>query len=205
MPGRSYKPGPPTIVTPAAGGGSAASPVKVYEHTFNSPYTHPYTVAPPTISGYLTTTGWTNSQASWSGNNGIIYLPGSISPSSTITLTLNVQSGYALSITSFSALCKSQNNGYANWSMTINGIAVGSGTVNVGNGASYSTIGGNVANAVNGLRGTVTVVITLSNAAGNGQFRMDNFILNGYAEQLTTGTSSATDYRYGFNGKENDN
>jgi hypothetical protein len=47
------------------------------------------------------------------------------------------------------------------------------------------------------------VLITLSNAAGNGQFRMDNFILNGYVQQLITGVG-VKNYRYGFNGKEED-
>jgi RHS repeat-associated protein len=36
---------------------------------------------------------------------------------------------------------------------------------------------------------------------------MDNFVLNGYIQQITTSTSVTVgkDYRYGFNGKENDN
>jgi RHS repeat-associated protein len=78
--------------------------------------------------------------------------------------------------------------------------------MNVGNSVSYSSLGGAVANAVSGLTGTATVVITLSGAAGNGQFRLDNFVLNGYIQQITTSTSvnSGKDYRYGFNGKEKD-
>jgi RHS repeat-associated protein len=210
MPGRGFvysSTTTSTTVSPAAGGGTATSPVKLYEHTFNSPYNYPYSVAPPTLSAYLTTSGWTNSQGAWQGSSGVLYLPGSSVSPSTITLTLNVQNGYSLSVTSFAMLCKSQNGGYANWSMTINGIFVGSGTMNVGNSVSYSSLGGAVANAVSGLTGTATVVITLSGAAGNGQFRIDNFVLNGFIQQITTSTSVTVgkDYRYGFNGKENDN
>jgi len=61
---------------------------------------------------------------------------------------------------------------------------------------------------VNGLTGKVTIVITLSDATGNGQFRMDNFSLTGYVQQVTTTISEGGNgkgYRYGFNGKENDN
>jgi RHS repeat-associated protein len=204
MPGRTYTyvntpPSPP-------GGGTPASPVTLYQHNFNSgPYSHPYTVAPTTLSSYLTNSGWTNSQSAWVNSTGILSVSGSTPTTTTLTLTLNAQSGYNVSFTSFNFSCKSQNNGYTNWSMSINGIVVGSGTITVNNGSTLVPVGPlNVANAVNNLTGTITVVITLSgpNHNPNGAFRFDDFILNGYVQQLGVAATAGKKYRYGFNDKE---
>jgi RHS repeat-associated protein len=63
----------------------------------------------------------------------------------------------------------------------------------------------NVANAIAGLSGAVTVRLDLYNRVGpltQGTFRMDDFVLNGY----TTATEnwSPAGYRYGYQGSEKD-
>ena len=60
--------------------------------------------------------------------------------------------------------------------MTINGIAVGSGSIPT-TGAALGTT--NVTNTVSGLTGTITVVYTMSGASGTGTSRLDDFTLNG--------------------------
>ncbi|PHK16806.1 hypothetical protein VF12_39955, partial [Nostoc linckia z15] len=95
----------------------------------------------------------------------------------TITLTFNVQPGYQLQVDSFSFWRQRSNSGAQNWSMTINGIPVGSGTTPANTGASTGTI--NVSQPVANLTGTVNVVLTLSGSSGTGTFRIDDFTLNG--------------------------
>ena len=213
MPGRVY-PLPPG--TPPPGGGTPSSPAELYFNIFYDPVTYPYTGSTITLSHYLTSNGWTNSQGAWSnpspsGESGNALAVSSASPTTTtITLSLNVQSGFNTSFTSFSFYYKSNNGGYTAWSMTINGIQVGNGTITPSGGNNMQFTGlMNVANAVNNLTGSVTVVMTLSggNHASNGSFRFDSFILNGYVQQVQGGgggTGTTNGYRYGFNGKEED-
>jgi hypothetical protein len=92
--------------------------------------------------------------------------------------------------------------------MRINGIQVGSGTISPSGGNNLTFTGlQSLQNAVNNLTGTITVTITLSGGthSASGSFRFDNFILNGYVQQLITNPSTVKDYRYKFNGKEVDN
>ncbi|MBD3581800.1 choice-of-anchor D domain-containing protein [Flavobacterium selenitireducens] len=65
--------------------------------------------------------------------------------------------------------------------MTVNGIAVGSGTVPM-TGATTGTLA--VTNTVSGLTGTATVVLSLSGATAGGTFRLDNFTLNGSVDPV---------------------
>ncbi len=218
MPGRIY---PSSEVVPPAGGGTAGSPVKLYEHkfqgTFSTPLYYNGSATYLTLSSYLSNVGWTNSQNGWQNmtgadgtQNSCIGISSASPTTTTLTLTLNVQSGYNVSFTSFSFDQKSGSNGYTNWSMAINGISVGSGTLTPGGGNNFQFTGLlNVANAVNGLTGTITAVITLSggNHSSNASYRIDNFILNGYVQNVASGGgggSTTNGYRYGFNGKEED-
>lgn len=107
--------------------------------------------------------------------------------------------------------------------MLINGIEVGADTVYVsatGSGANTLRTTGtrNVLNAVNDLTGSITVLLKLYDhdaayPTGNagGTFRLDDFILNGYVNDDGGSSGSGVQYankgsyRYGFNGKENDN
>jgi hypothetical protein len=75
------------------------------------------------------------------------------------------------------------STGAQNWAITINGIAVGSGTIPT-TGAAIGSTG--VSNTIAGLTGTVTIVITLSGASGAGTFRLDDFALFGSVSSTAT-------------------
>lgn len=156
---------------------------QVYQHDFGTTNitAHPYTVAPAIFNADLSASSWSNNTAggwtSFAGSAGQAIALNNSSGNPAITLTFNVAAGKSLDITSFSFWRQRSNSGAQNWTMTINGINVGSGTVAQGGGVSTGNIA--VANPVNGLTGTVTVVMTLSGASGTGTFRIDDFTLNG--------------------------
>ncbi|HNM33081.1 MAG TPA: hypothetical protein PKM51_10010, partial [Chitinophagales bacterium] len=109
---------------------------QIYQHNFGTTTisTHPYTVAPGILNANLSSSSWTNSVGTWTSFTGSGGAPSqaianSAFPSgSTITLTFNVAAGYCVDVTSFSFWRQRSTGGPQNWSMTINGIAVGSGT-----------------------------------------------------------------------------
>ncbi|MGQ2984750.1 T9SS type B sorting domain-containing protein [Flavobacterium sp.] len=155
---------------------------QVYQHDFGTANitTHPYTVAPPTLNPDLSGSVWTNSTGTWTsfaGSSGQAIALSNSSGTPAITLTFNVAAGKTLDITSFNFWRQRSNTGAQNWAMTVNGVNVGSGTMPVAPGSAIGVTP--VANPVNGLSGTVTVVLTLSGATGNGTFRLDDFTLNG--------------------------
>jgi RHS repeat-associated protein len=221
MPGRTF---------PAASTGSTGTPVTppapptvstVYQHSFEAAVAYPYTAAPNILNSNLSGSSWTNSYGAWVTYTGgaastFALGLGTTTPSSqttaTITLIFNVASGYKLDVKSFSFYSRSTTTGYQNYAMTINGISVGSGALYVDptgghNAQGTSTL--NVTNTVSGLTGTITVVLTLTNRTGTtGTFKIDNFTLNGYTQAISTGSGTLAGtgkaYRYGFNGKEND-
>ncbi|RYE19011.1 MAG: hypothetical protein EOP51_20780 [Sphingobacteriales bacterium] len=103
-----------------------------------------------------------------------------------ITLTFDVASGFQVDISSFNFW--RQTSASATWSMTINGIVVGSGTA-----PTSGTNTGNlvVSNTVNGLTGTIVVVLNLS---GTGSFRIDDFTLSGFVTAVCSTPSSQTGF-----------
>ncbi len=162
-------------------GAALVSSAQVYQHDFGTVAISgkPYTVAPGTINANLSSSSWTTSATgfvNFAGSAGQALSLNDSSGTPTYTLTFTVASGYALSVTSFNFWRQRSAAGAQNWSMTINGTAVGSGTVPT-SGAALGTTA--VSNAVNNLTGTVTVVLSLSGASGTGTFRLDDFTLNG--------------------------
>jgi large repetitive protein len=160
---------------------------QVYQHDFGTTTItgNPYTGTPTVLHTDLSGSAWTRSAAAWqdfAGSTGK-SLAFDVAPSGeSLTLTFNVAPGNLLSITSFDFWRRRSNTGPQNWAMTINGIAVGTGTTPT-TGATIGTT--NVTNPVAGLSGTVTVVLSLTGSTG-GTFRLDDFTLNG------TVTSSCT-------------
>ena len=153
----------------------------IYVQNFeNTPYSHPYTGAPSTLNANLSGSSWSNSLNSWTsfaGASGQSLAISNASGTPTLRLTLQVASGYQASITSFSFWSRRSNTGATNWTMSINGTNVGSGSIGTG-GAGSGTV--NVAGPVNNLTGTITVVLTLSGGTNSqGTFRFDDFTLNG--------------------------
>lgn len=157
---------------------------QIYLHDFGTTTisTSPYTVAPTTINSNLSNSQWTSSTGTFTnfaGNGGAPSQALSLSNSSgtpSLTLTFSVAAGCTLDITSFNFWRQRSTSGAQNWTLTINGIFVGSGTVPT-TGASIGNTA--VANAVNGLTGNVSVVLSLSGASGTGTFRLDDFTLSG--------------------------
>ncbi|BCY27651.1 choice-of-anchor D domain-containing protein [Flavobacterium okayamense] len=179
---------------------SALSWGQIYQHDFGttSITAHPYIVAPGIFDANLSNSSWVNSTGSWVSFAGSAGQAISLSNSfgtPTITLTFDVAPTYQVDVTSFSFWRRRSNTGAQNWSMTVNGINVGSGAVPTTGADTGNLV---VASPVTGLSGTVTVVISLSGASGTGTFRLDDFTLNGSVY------SGASTYSVTYDGNGND-
>lgn len=173
---------------------------QIYLHDFGTTTitAHPYTVAPGTFDSNLSNSSWSNSTGVWTSFAGATGQAISLSNSSgtpTITLTFDVNPGCSLDITAFDFWRQRSATGAQNWSMTINGTGVGSGTVPT----TGAMIGSTPVSGMTGLTGTVTIVISLSGASGSGTFRLDNFTLAGNtscggSNTITTGVVSPTSF-----------
>jgi len=158
-----------------------SSKAQLYSHNFGTTTisSHPYTTAPQIINPNLSNSSWSNSLNAWTSTTGsagqAIRLTTSVD--ATISLSLNVGANYKADITSFSFWSQRSNAGPSNWSMAINGTTVGSGII-----GTNATPTGNipVSNPIVGLTGTINVVISLTGGTGNGTFRLDDFVLNGF-------------------------
>jgi hypothetical protein len=157
----------------------AKSQLYVHDFGITNISAHPYTVAPVIFQTGLSGSSWSNSTSSftsYAGSSGEAIAIANSGGTPVITLSFNVAAGNKVNVSSFNFWRQRSTTGAQNWSMTINGIAVGSGT-NPETGAAIGTTA--VSNPVNNLTGTVSVVITLSGASGTGTFRLDDFTLNG--------------------------
>jgi hypothetical protein len=177
--------------TNICGGGNTSPIVTVnvsnlilYSHDFGDVAisAHPYDVTPGTFATHLSSSSWSNSVGSWTsynGNNGKAIALDNSSGTPTITLTFTIDPYFKLDITHFNFWRQRSPTGATDWSMAINGTAVGSGT-SPETGADIGQTA--VSNPINNLTGTVTVVISLSGASGTGTFRLDDFTLYGNIE-----------------------
>jgi len=166
---------------------------QVYLHDFGTTAisSHPYTVAPGTFDSNLSNSIWTNNFGVWTsfaGSSGQAIALSNSSGTPTLTLTFDIASGCNLDITSFNFWRRRSATGAQNWSMTINGTSVGSGTIP----ETGATIGTTSVSGFSGLTGTVSVVISLSGASGAGTFRLDDFRLNGSTSCNTITPSTIT-------------
>lgn len=155
---------------------SASASGQIYYHSFPSTVvTYPYIAPPTTIDTNLLNSSWYNSFGEWEINNGLL-----MQGNSTATLTFDVAPGYLLSVSSFNFYGKKTSGGPQNWSMSINGIVVGSGLISpLLTGAEIGQT--NASNLISGLTGEVTVVLTVSNTiyTGGYNFTFDEFKLFG--------------------------
>ena len=154
---------------------------QIYLHDFGSSAisAHPYNIAPSILQSNLSGSSWTNSSLAWTsyaGSTGEAIALSNSAGTPSITLTFTVAAGYKINITSFDFWRQRSATGAQNWSITINGITAGSGTIPTSGAAIGATL---VANPVNNLAGTITIVISLSGASATGTFRLDDFTLNG--------------------------
>ncbi|RYY48372.1 MAG: hypothetical protein EOO06_10380 [Chitinophagaceae bacterium] len=218
---------------PLAGAGSPSSPIELYRHGFKtqaSGTSLTYAAPPNVLSAYLDSSKWTLNIPGWPTSYFVSYpSPVSSGPSmdsalgfattpvgqvSTMTLTYQVKPGYRLTITSFSFYNRSTQppgTGYKNWRMTINGVEVGADTLQYSSVPLLSTGTRTLSTAASALTGTVTVVLHFYNAQDlSGVVRIDNFVLNGFVQQVPNSTNmpvtsaEGKSYRYGFNGQERD-
>ena len=196
-----------SVTSSAASLTVTAAPVVLYLHNFNDGATSsPYNTSPTSTSGTptgvfnsnLSSSSWVSSNSAFtnfSGQSGqsLVIQPANGS-TSTMTLTFNVASGYSCSITSFNFWSqRSSTNGPNIGSITINGTTVASAITVPTSGTTLGTT--NVANAVNNLTGTITVVINLTTTAASGtNFRLDNFTLSGFVNPLNPAVTIAADH-----------
>jgi predicted RNA-binding protein with TRAM domain len=162
---------------------SGTPAVVIYQHNFGtSTPTTPYTAVPPTFNSNLSTSSWScaGTFINAGGSSGQ-SLAVSSTGSGPFTLTFNVASGYQLSVSSYNYWRYTSSSASVS-SITINGTNITSGALSAATnpGASIGTT--NVANAISGLTGTITVII---NITGSGSFRLDDFTLSGNVTCIT--------------------
>ena len=208
-----------------AGDGSSYVPsttpeyVAQYESSIAGNY--PYVDSSALRDNNITGGKWTNSQGGWTTYNGqsgrALAISSATPTTTTLTFEYDVASGYKMSVSSFSFYQRASSTGYSQYTLSLNGTQVGSGNLfvdAVGQDNPLQWTGDQtLTTAMNNLTGHVTVVITLSGGShgSQGTFRMDNFSLNGYTVPTIYSNTAPNlyihkyNYRYGFNGKENDN
>lgn len=169
----------------------------IYQNNFGttSVTTKPFINTPVVFDANLSSSSWTTSATAFggfAGNGGSPSQSLSLANSSgspTMTLTFNVATGYQLSITQFDFWRIRSATGAQNWSMTINGTTVGTGTIPTTGAMLGAT---NVSSPIIGLTGTITIVVTYSGASGTGTCRLDDFTLYGVVTSSCTPPSDPT-------------
>lgn len=156
---------------------------QLYQHNFGTTTinSYPYTVAPNILHPDLSNSVWTNNKGSWVsfiGSTGVALGVSDASSNASLTLTFTIAPGKQLNLSTYSFWRQRTPSGPQNWTMAVNGINVGTGTI-PGTGAGTGTLA--LTNPATALTGNVTILITLSNppVGGFGSFRIDDFTLNG--------------------------
>lgn len=136
----------------------------------------------PTLAPGITSAVWTTSAAGFTSYNGSAGLALALSNSSgtpTMTLTLGLDNNYKLDLTNLSFWRQRSAAGAQNWTLSVNGTQVQTGTVPT-TGATTGTLTPTTT-AFGGASGldSYTFVLGLSGASGTGTFRLDDFLLTG--------------------------
>lgn len=146
----------------------------------------------PTLDAAVTTAVWTTSASgftSFAGSSGQALSLSNSGGTPTITLTLTLDALYTLDLASLSFWRQRSAAGAQNWSLSVNGTAVNSGTVPT-TGASTGTLTPSTT-AFGGSAGLsqYTFQFSLSGASGTGTFRLDDFLLTGtFAAPVVAGS-----------------
>jgi hypothetical protein len=154
---------------------------QMYSHSFGiiTITGKPYTVAPDVINANLSSSQWDTNHTgftSYAGQAGQALSISSSAGTKTYTLTFTVNPGMNLNISSLSFWQRRSSSGAQNFSLSINGVSQGSGSISlVGAVTSLTSL-----TQTSNLTGAVTIVITLTGATGSGTYRLDNFIINGF-------------------------
>src|SRR5690625_3338695 len=197
-----------------------ADTVEIYNNNFdNQPATgSPYYSTEVTLDANLSNTKWTSStgaftnyNSSGAGSGKSIAISSASADTAYLTLSFDVENDYELDITSYSFAHRSSTTGYTNYKLVVNGIEIGNGSIFVSSsGSSLQSTGVvNAINSVSGQIGTVNVVLKLFGGThgSGGTFRMDDFVLNGFVQEESSGFSSSDyfvsrNYRNSFQGQE---
>src|SRR5690554_4500093 len=202
------------------GSQTQADTVEIYNNDFDNPpaTASPYLSTEVTLDAHLSNTTWTSStgaftnyNSSGAGSGKSIAITTASADTAYLTLTMDVANGFELDITSYSFAHRSSATGYNSYTLIVNGIEIGSGSIYVASSGStlQSTGVVNVNNAVSGVTGTVNVVLKLYGGTHgySGTFRMDDFVLNGFVQEESSGNSSSDyfvsrNHRYSFQNQE---
>ncbi|MFA5574961.1 MAG: hypothetical protein WC994_07900 [Brumimicrobium sp.] len=174
-----------------------ADTVEIYNNNFDNPPAtgSPYYSTEVTLDANLSNTKWTSSigtftnyNSTGAGSGKSIAISSASADTAYLTLSFDVENGYELDITSYSFAHRSSATGYTNYKLVVNGIEIGNGSIYVSSsGSSLQSTGiVNAINSVSGQMGSVNVVLKLfggSHGSG-GTFRMDDFVLNGFVEEV---------------------
>jgi autotransporter-associated beta strand protein len=189
--------------------GCGIPPVVIYSHDMDPGATaSPYTQAPDVLDVNLSTpTQWVSSTGAFTNFGGATGQSLAIQPgngvTSSMTLTFDVDPGFACDITSFNFWRQRSASGPAFISsIVINGTTVATNISVPTTGASLGNT--NVSTPITGLTGTVTVVLNLSAPSATGQnLRLDDFTLSGNVTSIgtiTTGTVTGSPFCAGATG-----
>src|SRR5690554_5567728 len=202
------------------GSQTPADTVEIYNNNFDNPPAtgSPYYSTEVTLDAHLSNTNWTSSagtftnyNSSGAGSGKSIAITTASADTAYLTLTMDVDSGYELDITSYSFAHRSSATGYDSYTLIVNGVEIGSGSIYVASSGStlQSTGVVDVSNPISGQTGTVGVVLKLYGGTHghSGTFRMDDFVLNGFVREENSGYSSSDyfvsrNHRYSFQNQE---
>src|SRR5690554_4798873 len=202
------------------GSQTPADTVEIYNNNFDNPPAtgSPYYSTEVTLDAHLSNTNWTSStgaftnyNSSGAGSGKSIAITTASADTAYLTLAMDVDSGYELDITSYSFAHRSSATGYDSYTLVVNGIEIGSGSIYVASSGStlQSTGVVDVSNPISGQTGTVGVVLKLYGGTHghSGTFRMDDFVLNGFVREENSGYSSSDyfvsrNHRYSFQNQE---
>src|SRR5690554_3460739 len=202
------------------GSQTQADTVEIYNNDFDNPpaTASPYYSTKVTLDAHLSNTTWTSStgaftnyNSSGAGSGKSIAITTASADTAYLTLTMDVANGFELDITSYSFAHRSSATGYNSYTLIVNGIEIGSGSIYVASSGStlQSTGVVDVSNPISGQTGTVGVVLKLYGGTHghSGTFRMDDFVLNGFVREENSGHSSSDyfvsrNHRYSFQNQE---
>lgn len=147
----------------------------------------------PSVDSHISTSQWSrignnsvDGFISFGGSSGQALSFSNSSGTTSMVLTLSIEAGYSLDIESYNFWRRRSSSGAQDWSLSIDGNSVGSGSVPTTGASITEQV---VSGGINGLTGTVEIILTVSGASGTGTFRLDDFELFGSTTQIASNTT----------------
>lgn len=166
--------------------GLSHSFAQVYLHNFGitTISTHPYTVSPGIFDANLNTSSWINSSGSFTnlaGATGQALAVPSIGNGGTLELRVNINFGRYCSLNSFSFAIRGGSTALTGWSLNIEGVNVGSGSITT----TITSTGTISFSNIDVVDGTINALLTFSGTSST-NVRIDDFRLNGSTSSSNT-------------------